>query len=193
MAIASFAGKTFQVSNSKVYTLTEFTTGGGLQTEKQDVAGKKPSTYIKGPDLETMSFSIPLNISFGYSVQSEYDSWKAIMTSQKAQNFILGGKPFGGKWLLTSVSLADTQIDKKGTLIKGTLQLQFEEYVRAGSSTKASSASKKSTAKAKGVSASDKSILDSLVSGSDKSSQKRTNTNAATAVSSGAKGGRNGS
>lgn len=189
MAIASFAGKTFQVSNSKVYTLTEFTTGGGLQTEKQDVAGKKPSTYIKGTDLETMGFNIPLNIMFGYNVQTEFDSWKAIMTSQKAQNFILGSKPFGGKWLLKSVSLADTQIDKKGTLIKGTLQLQFEEYVRAGSA-QASSASKKSTAKAKGVSASDKSILDSLVSGSDKSSQKRTNTNAATAASNGVKGGR---
>lgn len=188
MAIASFAGKTFQVSNSKVYTLTEFSTGGGLQTEKQDVAGKKPSTYIKGPDLETMGFSVPLNIMFGYNVQTEYDSWKTIMASQKAQNFILGGKPFGGKWLLKSISLGDTQIDKKGTLIKGTLQLQFEEYVRAGSA-KASS-SKTSTAKVKGISASDKSILDSLVSGSDKSSQKRTNTNAATAVSSGMNGGR---
>ncbi len=191
MAIASFAGKTFQVSNNKLYTLTEFTTGGSLQTEKQDVAGKKPSTYIKGPDLESMSFSIPLNISFGYSVQSEYDSWKAIMTSQKSQNFILGGKPFGGKWLLTGVSLSDTLIDRKGTLIKGVLQLQFEEYVRAGSA-KSSSSSKKSTAKAKtkGISASDKSILDSLVSGSDKSDQKRVNTNAATAVSEGVKGGR---
>jgi hypothetical protein len=190
MAIASFAGKTFQVSNKKVYTLTEFTTGSGLQTEKQDVAGKKPSTYIKGADLETMSFSIPLNISFGYNVQSEFDSWKAIMTSQKAQNFILGTKPFGAKWLLTNVSLGDTLIDKKGNLIKGTLQLQFEEYVRAGSA-KASSSLKKGTAKAKGVTASDKSILDSLISGSDKSTQKRTNSNAVIAVSGGVMGGRN--
>ncbi|WP_054749593.1 phage tail protein [Ruminiclostridium josui] len=105
MAIAAFANKTFQVSSKKIYTFDEFSTGTALQTEKQDVAGKKPSTYIKGPDLDTMSFTIPLSITFGNNVLYEYDSWKAIMAAQKAYRFILGNKPVGGKWLLTSVAL----------------------------------------------------------------------------------------
>lgn len=184
MAIASFAGKTFQVSSKKIYTLNDFSTSGSLQTEKQDVAGKKPSTYIKGPDLEKMGFSVPLNIAYGQNVMSEYVAWKTVMNKQKAENFILGNKPLGGKWLLTGVSLGDTVIDKNGVIIRGNLQLQFEEYVRAGS---ASAGSKAKKAKAKGVTAEDKSILDSLVSGQDKSSQKRTNTNASVAISNGKK------
>ncbi|WP_024831598.1 phage tail protein [Ruminiclostridium josui] len=190
MAIAAFANKTFQVSSKKIYTFDEFSTGTALQTEKQDVAGKKPSTYIKGPDLDTMSFTIPLSITFGNNVLYEYDSWKAIMAAQKAYRFILGNKPVGGKWLLTSVALSDTIIDKKGTMTKAKLQLQFEEYVRAGaasaskSSTSTKSKSKKSTSK--GVSQSDKNILNSLISG-EKASQKRNNTNASAAVSKGAK------
>ncbi len=181
MAIASFAGKTFQVSNRKVYTLTGFTTGSTLQTEKQDVAGKKPSTYIKGPDLETMSFSVPLNIAFGYGVQAEYNSWKSIMNKQTAQSFILGGKPLGGKWLLTGVSLNDTLIDKKGSLIKGTLELEFEEYARAGSAGAGSYAADMPAAKG---GAADKSAV-TLASDAEKSSQKRENTNVSEAIARG--------
>ncbi|WP_054749595.1 hypothetical protein [Ruminiclostridium josui] len=75
-------------------------------------------------------------------------------------------------------------------MTKAKLQLQFEEYVRAGaasaskSSTSTKSKSKKSTSK--GVSQSDKNILNSLISG-EKASQKRNNTNASAAVSKGAK------
>ncbi len=189
MAIAAFANKTFQVSSKKIYTFDEFSTGTALQTERQDVAGKKPSTYIKGPDLDTMSFTIPLNIIiFRNDVLYEYDSWKAIMAAQKAYSFILGNKPIGGKWLLTSVALSDTIIDKKGTMTKAKLQLQFEEYVRPGAASvsKSSKKSKSKKSTTKGVSQSDKSILNSLISG-EKSSQKRNNTNASAAVSKGAK------
>ncbi|RCX20874.1 GpU protein [Anaerobacterium chartisolvens] len=185
MPIAVFANKSFQVSNRKLYTFNEFTTGGALQTEKQDVAGKKPSTYIKGSDLDTMSFNVPLDNSFGMDVREEYESWKTIKDARKAYTFILGNKPFGtNKWLLTSVALSDTTIDKKGNIIKGKLQLQFDEYVRAGSASASKSSSKKS---AKGVSAGDKSILDALISGEDKAAQKRTNTNASIAAAAGIK------
>lgn len=186
MQIAIFAKKTFQVSSRKVYTFDEFATGSTLQTEKQDVAGKKPSTYIKGSDLDSMSFNISLNRSLGMNVRAEYESWKALEESKVPYPFILGGRPFGpNKWLLTSVNLNGVKIDGKGEIVSGVLQLQFEEYVRPGS---AQASGTKSGGKAPAVkNGSEKDIGILLNTNTDKSTQKRSNPSAKVAVSSGLK------
>lgn len=178
MPIAVFANKSFQTSSRKLYTFTEFTTESTLQTESQDVAGKKPSTYIKCPGLDPLSFSIPLDISFGNNIRKEYEDWKAIKDAGKAYSFILGNKPLGSnKWLLKGVGLANSNINKTGEITKATLQLKFEEYVRPGSA----SASNKSKTQ-KGISSEDNDTLNSTISSQDKAYQKRTNPNATAAV-----------
>lgn len=150
MPIAVFYNKTFQVSSNKVYTFDGLSLSSSLQTDKQDAAGKKPSTYVKGPDLDTMGFNIPLRSSLGINVKAEYESWKAIEESGIAYPFILGGKPVGiNKWLLKSVSLNNTdEIDSTGNIKSGMLQLQFEEYVRPGSAQANQTSTSKSSAPA---------------------------------------------
>lgn len=134
MSIAIFASKTFQVSSRKIYTLDEFTVGSSLETETQDSANKKPSTYIKGPGLMAMSFNIAIKSMFGINVRKEYDEWNAVCEAGKAYPFILGGKPFGkNKWLLKGADLEEIIFDNKGNMISAALQLDFEEYIRAGS------------------------------------------------------------
>ena len=166
MPIAIFASKTFKTSSRSLYTFDEFTTSSGLQVEKQDVEGKKPSTYIKGSDLDSMSFNIPLSHSLGIDVWGEFVSWKAIMEREKAYTFILGGKPVGqNKWLLKSVQLSNSKIDGNGKILSASLQLQFEEYVRAGTKSK-------STNTGQGTS-----IVDQLTE-PEKAEEKRDNPNA---------------
>lgn len=188
MAIAIFGKKTFQV-NSKIYTFDGFTLGSSLETESQDVANKKPSTYIKGPGLDTMNFNIPLSMSAGVNVRSEYESWVSIKNVGIAYPFILGKKPIGSKWLLKSVSLNDTKIDNKGNILTGTIELQFEEYVRSGntkSTNGTSASSKKKNAPGIKTSTVDSKTASQLLS-VNKASSKRSNINATAAVAKGSK------
>jgi phage protein U len=163
MAIASFSSKVFQVNSNKMYTFQEFQYTSSLQTDKQDVAGSKPSTYNKGPDLDSMSFKLVLDVAFGVNPRKEWDSWKAIMNSGMAYPFILGGRALGSyKWLLTSVSPSNVVLDGKGNILSLELDLKFDEFVRAGSA-QSTSSKKKSSTKAKAVEELSDSQLDSLI------------------------------
>ena len=186
MPIAIFANKIFQVSSSKLYTLDDFNTGTKLQTEDQDVAGKKPSTYIKNVALETLNFNIPLNAALNHNIIQEYEEWKAIHDSQKPSTFILGNRPLSqNKWLLISVDLSNTKINSDGIILTGVLKLQFKEYARAGSA-KASSSSSNSI-NLGNYTFSDKEIAhyDNLLFSFDKDTNKRSNPNAIASIHSG--------
>jgi Phage protein U len=133
MAIATFGNKVFQVSASKMYTFNEFQYSSSLQTEKQDVLERKPSTYNKGPDLDSMSFKIHLDAMFGVNPRAEMESWISIMNEGIAYPFILGGKPLGSsKWLLVSVGESNVNIDNAGKILGIDIDLKFDEYVSAG-------------------------------------------------------------
>ena len=55
--IGSYAGKTFKVSNKWIYTLKDgIKMKASIATESQEKENDKPSTYIKGFNLETLSF-----------------------------------------------------------------------------------------------------------------------------------------
>lgn len=150
MAIAAFANKVFEVNTNKVYTFDGIQYSSSLQTEKQDSDGSKPSTYIKGPDLDTLEFKLTLDIIQGVNPRSEWEEWQSIMSSQKACQFILGSKPVGKySWLLTGVTPGNLKLDNVGNILSMELDLKFDEYVRAGS---ASSNKNTSTSSAPGIS-----------------------------------------
>ncbi|WP_068783207.1 phage tail protein [Paenibacillus phocaensis] len=180
MPIATFKNKIFAVSASKIYTLTGMEWSGALDTEAQEKLKSKPSTYIKGQTLGTMSFEIPLIAGKYIDVRAQIEDWEKIRDKATPDYFILGKKPLGKyKWLLKSVAVSDTQIDGKGNILRAKLKLEFEEYVRAGSA----QASKKN----KKAKTSDKTPvhLDIVpTSYIDKTEAKRSNVNATTARTS---------
>lgn len=141
MQIASFKGKVFQVSTNKKYTLNAMTWSGSIDIEAQEKIGDKPSTYVKGSNLDSMSFEIPLRADFGHNVRAEIESWESIKESRSPDIFILGQKPKGkNKWLLKTVTAENLEIDGSGKILKASLKLEFEEYVRAGKKQAESSA-----------------------------------------------------
>lgn len=150
MPIASFATKVFEVSSNKVYTFDDLQFGSALESEKQDNPGTKPKTYIKGPDLSSLSFKITVNTNLGLDPRNEVGDWLKLKNDGKPYPFIVGGRPFGAnQWLLKDVQVSDTKIDNVGNFTAATIALSFEEYVFAGSAKEAaSSKGKKSTASA---------------------------------------------
>jgi len=134
MLIATFANKMFGVSSNKIYPMSDFQWAGALDTEAQEKIGSKPSTYVKGEALDTLTFEIPLRADFGINgVREQIEEWKAIKAAAVPYPFILGQKPIGkNKWLLKTVSATNTEIDGRGVMLKATLKLEFEEYIRPG-------------------------------------------------------------
>lgn len=176
MPIASFQHKIFSVSSIKQYPLSGLNWSGSLETESQDKLKGKPSTYIKGESLSSMSFDIPLRVDFKVNPRKEIEDWEAIKSSAKPALFILGTKPVGkNKWLLKSVSVSDQEIDGKGNIIKALIKLEFEEYVRAGKATDSSPT--KSHTTAKGVSGVTLPPSSYIFDPPDKSESKRINPN----------------
>lgn len=172
MAIGYFASKTFSVSGDRVYTFDDFTRSGSLNIEEQESEGNKPSTYIKGTSLEDIGFTVTLIAQNGLSVSSEIDAWMDIKDAKVPYYLILNNKPVSkNKFLLTNVSVQDTALKNDGEIIKAKVQLQFKEFVRAGSKkeTSTTAASKPQTSKA------------------SKSTKKRKNTNAKASKVKGAK------
>jgi hypothetical protein len=159
LAIASFAYKVFQVTGDHLYTIDDFQYSSSLQTEKQDAEGTKPSTYNKGPDLDSMSFKIKLDVGFDCHPRIEWEDWKSLLNSGVSYPFILGGKPLGYyNWLLIGVTPSDFNIDNAGNIIALDLELKFEEYVRAGAKKETSSESSGNTSSSsKGKTSSSKS------------------------------------
>jgi len=134
MPIAVFGSKVFQVTQDRIYTFDGIQYSSSLNTEKQDASGKKPSTYNKGPGLNSMSIRIYLDVSLGVDPRREIEEWEAIKDASIAYPFVLGTRPLGkNKWLLVSVQVAIQNIDSNGNVLSAELTLQFDEYVRAGS------------------------------------------------------------
>jgi hypothetical protein len=132
--IAQFGNKTFNVSGNNIYTFDGFTKSSSVSTESQEVSGGKPSTHIKGDNLDTLGFNISLNNRFGIDVRAEIEEWEKIKNSHQAQMFILGGKSISkNKYMLKSVDILETVIDNKGNMRSAKLTLSFEEYVRQAS------------------------------------------------------------
>lgn len=134
MSIAVFGNKIFQVTQDRIYTFDGIQYGSSLNTEKQDASGKKPSTYNKGPGLNSLSIKISLDVSLGVNPRSEIEEWESIKDAGVAYPFILGSRPLGkNKWLLVDVQATMQVIDSNGNVLAAELSLKFDEYVRAGS------------------------------------------------------------
>ena len=185
VAIASFAGKVFSASSKKVYTFDGLSRSGELQTEDIEVEGKKPSTHIKGPSLEQLTFTVSLSTAAGVNVEKEIDDWVRIKDAGVPYVFTLGSKPVSSnKFLLKSVSIDHKRINNKGAILAASLSLSFQEYARAG---KATATATKAKASGKASASESKQIVDSLVDNREKFSKMRDNPAIKAAIAQGAK------
>lgn len=180
MPIASFSGKVFTVSSDKVYTFDGLSQKSELMTEAVDNNKGKPSTFVKGSALDTLSFDIKLNSEY-VDVRAEINAWIAMCEKKRMDRFILGNKALSkNKFLLKSVDIRYSKINNKGEVLSASLSLEFEEYIKAGKPKKTSSGGSggRSSSKGKGS----KNMVSKILKGVDDKSKKRKNHNYSFAV-----------
>lgn len=137
MYIATFGPKGFTVSLEKIVSFDEFEIMSSINTEKLENEGKKPSTYIKGPNLDSMNFKVTIDSNFGTTPEEQYKQWMDVLNKKQPWPFLIQGKPLNNtKYLLIKVQPINSKFDNKGNWLTTTLYLEFEEFVAAGTPAK---------------------------------------------------------
>lgn len=133
MAIAVWGPMVFSVSLNRVYPFDDFSLSSSVDTEEQEREGYKQSTYIKGLNLDEISFSIPLIKQRRVNIRSEIINWLNTQNRRVPYMLIINNKPVtSSKFLLTSVKVSNTIFDKKGDYIRANIEVTFKEFVRKG-------------------------------------------------------------
>ncbi|MBP1926841.1 hypothetical protein J2Z76_002711 [Sedimentibacter acidaminivorans] len=147
MKLCEFGGKIFTVSSNRIYTFDNLERSSELSIEEQELEGNKPSTYIKGPGLDKINFTIHFSSSSKLNIRDEIESWIRLKDNCKPHYIIIGEKIYGGnKYLLTNVSITEQEILYSGDISKANVKLDFVEYVRPGNKEVATSTSNESKA-----------------------------------------------
>lgn len=133
MYIATFGPKGFTVSLEKIVSFDELEISSSLNTEKLDNEGKKPSTYIKGSNLDSLNFKVTVDKNFGTTPEIQYKQWIEVLKKQQPWPLLIQGKPLNNtKYLLIKVQPINSKFDNKGNWITTTIYLEFEEFVAEG-------------------------------------------------------------
>jgi len=112
--------------------------------EEQEVEGQKPSTYIKGSQLNEVNFTIPLIAQASINIENEIDRWIKIKEAATPYMLLLANKPVSqNKFLLVSVSVQETVFNVTGDYQRANIQLQFKEFARYGKKEEEDSSDKK--------------------------------------------------
>jgi hypothetical protein len=133
MYIATWGNKGFTVSLEKIISFDDLEMTSSINTEKLDNEGKKPSTYKKGINLDTLTLKVTIDSNFGTTPEIQYNQWMDELKKQIPWPFLIKGKPLNNtKYLLTKVQPINNKYDNAGNWLTTTLYLEFEEFVAEG-------------------------------------------------------------
>lgn len=120
----------FETSDERILTFAGLKKDTSGRYAQHDVIMKKPKTEFLGPDLDTISFTVSLNGSFGVKPREEMEKWAELASNGTAEYFVIGGKPLGvDKWIVKSTSEAWDTIFNWGELYSGKIDVTLEEYI----------------------------------------------------------------
>lgn len=130
--IAYFGTERFEVSEKKALPFNSFQRQTGGRTNTFERLLKKPLTNFTGPGLDSLSFSVSLNVSLGVEPRDILDHWADLANAGSVDVLVVGGKLVGPNlWLLKTVNQSWSKIDGSGRVISATMDLTFEEYVES--------------------------------------------------------------
>lgn len=172
MAIASWHGKKFEITSTKILALNSLSASLELDTETNDDKAGSPPTNTKNLKLQEFDFDFNVTSAAGVDPRDEFESWKKLVGDIDV--FILGTKQFGPKKMqLQKVEMSDGKLDALGNIITATISIKLVEYAPEKSKNKEKA--KGSSKKSKGVKSSkSKKSKSAKASKSDKKSKKTT-------------------
>lgn len=116
---SSFGDIVFETTEEKIHGISDITRRNSLRFEEQEVEGKQPNIYVKGLDLEEISFTVKI---LSNDTESEIQKWRDVLKAAKPQILIIDNEKIGTKWLLTSIS--ETSIDLNHTIVELSIDLK---------------------------------------------------------------------
>ncbi len=128
--VAYWGHEWFRVTPWFTFTFNDFERDSGGRYNYLERIGMKPLTDYAGPGLDEITFTAILEKSLGLNPRAVVDWWNRLSNAGKADVLVVGNKMIGkNKWTLKSVKEHWNNIDGKGNVISGTMDLSFEEYM----------------------------------------------------------------
>lgn len=121
---------TFTTSTDKILTFDNFEQSSFVRLGRHDVHMQKPKTEFLGPELDTISFVMRLDISFGVNPIEEIKKLYQLQKDGEAVSLIIGNRSYGENlWVIKSLRQQYRQVDNRGNLLIAELNIELEEYV----------------------------------------------------------------
>ena len=133
MITVKYGSKSFEVKANKIYTPSGITLSESLSLTEVEVAGKKPTTTVKGISLQSVSMSVVLDCRF-VTVETEIKYWQNILKGKSTASLKIGNYTVG-TMILTSYKVSEITITRNGTFTRAVLELSFTEYNKAVTTT----------------------------------------------------------
>jgi len=130
VAIGSYMGKTFTVSDKKIFAPASFTGSIGTEYAEHKRPLKKPTSQYLSPKADTYSEELLLRAQDGVNPRAMRDFFKKACEQGKADYFIIGSKPIcNNQLVITDISEDWQSVVVNGALIECKLTLSLKEYV----------------------------------------------------------------
>jgi len=124
--IGTFGDIAFQVNADKVFTFDDFKKTLKAGFARHRVIGKKPVIEYTGPDLDTISFSIRLDVSLRSVPADEIKKLETLLGEGVEKNLIVGNTRLG-RFVLTDLDETWTKVDSQGNLLAAIIDLKLLE------------------------------------------------------------------
>lgn len=129
MALGSYLGMVFSVSNRRIFTPSNVKGNTGGEWAVHDVIGRKSRSQFVAPKLKSYQFDILLRAQDGVNPRSTLRSFQMAAENGYVDWFIIGDAPLS-PYPFKLVSVSDTwdAVISGGVLIECKVSLQIEEY-----------------------------------------------------------------
>lgn len=130
MALGSYLGMVFTVSNRRILTPSGLKGSTGGEWAVHDVVGRKSRSQFVAPKLKSYQFDILLRAQDGVNPRSTLRHFQMAAENGYADWFIIGSAPLSPyPFKLVSVSDSWDAVISGGALVECKVSLNIEEYL----------------------------------------------------------------
>lgn len=130
MAVGTFMGMVFTVSQQKLLTPSNFKGSTGSDWATHDVVGGKSRSEWTGPKLKSYSFDLLLRAQDGVPPRATLSVLQQRAESCATDYFVIGGRPLSSfPFKITDISEEWGAVLAGGEMIECKVSLTVEEYL----------------------------------------------------------------
>lgn len=130
MAVGSFMGRTFTVSNRRILTPSNLKGQSGSEWATHNRTGTKARSQWIAPKLRRYTYDLLLRAQDGVNPRSTLRHFQNMAESDRADWFIVGGAPISPHpFKITDISDEWAVVLNGGTMVECKIAITIEEYL----------------------------------------------------------------